>query len=268
MAAVSPQGGAAHWDPGQYRRFADERARPFHDLLARIPPGDAVRSVVDLGCGAGELTRSLLQRWPRAQVIGLDHSPEMLAAAHALPANQRLVFTAGDIATWAPQMRFDVIIANASLHWLHNHEQLMQRLVGILAPAGILAVQMPYNQDEPCHSLYEELRAASHWRVLLGEPRRQYGTQAPAWYFARLSTLGCIVELWETIYHHVLADAEAVVEWVKGLLLRPTLATLEPLRRREFMAEYTAKVSQAYPREAHGTLLRYRRLFFIARKLS
>ncbi len=253
------------WDPDQYRRFADERSRPFHDLVARVPPGGEIGRVADLGCGSGELTRSLLERWPRAVVIGVDHSPEMLGAASKHAVDGRLSFVAGDIAQWQPDAPLDVAIANASLHWVPDHAQLMQRLVAMLAPGGFLAVQVPYNHDEPCHALYDRLRAAPAWAAKLGPPEPQYATQTPVWYAVTLLSLGCAVDVWETIYHHRLADPGAVVEWVKGTLLRPTLAKLEPDDCARFLAEYRTAIDGAYQPSARGTLLRYRRLFFVAR---
>jgi trans-aconitate 2-methyltransferase len=253
------------WDPSQYARFAEERARPFHDLIARVPLREA-RLVVDLGCGSGELTRRLLERCPDARVIGLDHSPEMLTAARRLPRHTRLSFVHGDIADWRSAASPDVVIANASLHWVHDHARLIEQLVAMLAPKGILAVQMPYNHEEPCHVLYELLRGAARWRALLGDPLPQYGTEAASWYFEQLTARSCDVDLWETIYHHRLSGPQAVVEWVKSTLLSPTLQKLEGDRRREFLDEYRALIGDAYPETGFATLLRYRRLFFVAQR--
>src|SRR5262245_28728281 len=130
------------WDAERYMQFSDEYTRPFHDLLARIPPDD-FRLVVDLGCGPGDLTRMLAERWPSATVIGVDISPQMLARARAGPANPRLQFFEGDLATWACDRPVDLLLSNAALQWVPDHPRLLPRLVGCLAPRGVLAVQMP-----------------------------------------------------------------------------------------------------------------------------
>ncbi len=256
------------WDPDQYRRFADERARPFHDLLARLPPGGDVARVVDLGCGSGEMTRSLLDRWPGARILGIDNSRDMLAAAAQHAADRRVAFAAGDIAEWQTDAALDVVIANASLHWVPDHARLLRRLVAMLRPDGFLAVQMPYNHEEPCYALYDRLRGEPRWTAKLGPATPQYATETPRWYADALLDLGCTVDLWETIYHHRLAGPDAVVEWVKGTLLRPSLTKLSADEQRRFLDEYGALIAADYAASAHGTLLQYRRLFFVARRAA
>jgi trans-aconitate 2-methyltransferase len=254
----------AAWDPEQYNRFADERARPFFDLIARIPAAGAVRRVADLGCGPGTLTQALRERWPEATVTGVDNSPEMLRASATLPAAHGLAFVAGDIAAWRPAAALDVAVSNAALHWVPDHGRLLPHLVGLLAPGGALAVQMPYNHREPCHALYDSLRAEPRWEARLGPAKPQYATEAPRWYAAALGGLGCAVDLWETTYHHRLAGPAAVVEWVKGSLLRPTLDRLDDDARKAFLGEYLERISAAYPVSGGATWLGYRRLFFVA----
>jgi trans-aconitate 2-methyltransferase len=250
--------------------FADERARPFHDLLARVR-AERPRHVVDLGCGDGGLTATLLDRWPGASVLGVDSSPAMLAraAARALPG--RLRFRPGTIQEWRPERPPDVLVSNAALHWVPGHRALLGRLVAALAPAGWLAVQVPANFDSPTHTELAALCGSSRWRDRLGDMgRRDAPVLEPESYLELLAGSGCTVDVWETTYLHVLHGADPVLEWVRGTALRPVLTALadDPAAEAEFLAEYGARLRSAYPPGTHGTVLPFRCLFAVAQRLS
>lgn len=253
------------WDPGQYQRFRAERSRPFFDLLGQLPDGERLR-VADLGCGTGELTVTLLARWSDAIIWGVDHSAAMLAVAAQLPASPQLHFVQADIAAWQPDTRLDRIISNAVLHWLPDHEQLLTHLRTLLAPGGILAIQMPANFDAPSHQLLAQVIIQGPWAAVLNNWSGQYGIQSAAWYVDVLSRLGLTVELWETTYYHLLTGADAVLEWVKGTTLRPVLSRLNPNDQGNFLALYGEALRHAYPSGPYGTLFPFRRLFFVARR--
>lgn len=251
------------WDVGQYQRFADERARPALDLLARIPPVDA-RSVVDLGCGDGRITELLARRWPGARVVGIDSSTAMLAAARRLEA--RVDWQEADIAHWRPDRPVDLIYSNAALHWLDDHAALFPRLFASLAPGGVLAVQMPANFEAPSHRAMRETAAEGPWAERLRPRLRPAPVAAPAVYYDLLAPRARFVELWETSYFHLLPDVDAIVEWVKGTGLRPLLDALDdPVERDAFIAAYRARLATAYGPQSDGRVLfPFRRLFLLA----
>ena len=161
----------ATWDPQQYQRFQKERAQPFFDLVNRLPDGE-VTTAADLGCGPGALTATLTERWPHATVWGVDNSPQMLVKARALPAQPRLHFVEADIAEWSPPQRLDRIISNAALHWVPEHQTVLQRLVGLLTPRGVLAVQVPNNHAEAAHRILRESTQQEPWSIAAGRTRR------------------------------------------------------------------------------------------------
>ncbi len=251
------------WSAKQYTAFEDERTRPVRDLLAAVPGRAA--AAVDLGCGPGNSTELLLQRFPDAEVTGFDSSPDMIAAAQArLP---QLRFRVADIATWDAAGPFDAILANAVLQWLPDHAGLLPRLAAKLAPGGSLAVQMPDNLDEPAHRLMQEIAADGPWAAKLADAagaREALGT--PGWYYGVLRPHCARVEVWRTTYHHPLAGgADAVVEWFKGSGLRPFLAPLDVAERVDFLAEYRDRIADAYPSLPDGSLLLpFPRLFLVA----
>lgn len=249
------------WSAKQYSMFEQQRTRPVRDLVAAIPEGD-VRTAVDLGCGPGNSTEVLADRFPQALVTGMDSSDDMLVDARKrLPA---LNFELADISAWSPVQKFDVILANASLQWLPDHATLYPHLVNQLTPGGTLAVQTPDNLDEPAHKLAREVAADGPWAAKIGSVKHNERHTA-SYYFELLSQHCSTVDVWRTTYHHPLAGSAAVVEWFKGSALRPFLAPLTESERNAFLDEYLARITKAYPALADGTvLLPFPRLFIIA----
>jgi trans-aconitate 2-methyltransferase len=255
---------SASWDPAQYLRFSNERLRPALDLLAQVPIDRASR-VVDLGCGAGNVTAILHQRFPQADILGVDGSDAMLAKARISAPSCR--FEQGDFATWTPGTPPDLIFSNAALHWVSNHEELFRRLVSLLAPGGVLAVQMPAMHNEPLRRLQNELAAQAPWAEHLADAGYARGLLPPEGYYDVLRPLVATLDMWETIYLHVLTGEDAVTEWASGSSLRPFLDKLPPHLRQSYREAYSAALRPHYPRRRDGTtLLPFRRLFMVARR--
>lgn len=250
------------WDPAQYLRFADERLRPAVELLGRVAH-EAASSVVDLGCGAGNVTRLLAQRWPGAHVTGVDSSSEMLERASREVPEIRWVHA--DIGSWRPDRPADVLFSNAALHWLPHHERLFPLLFGSVSPGGVFAVQMPTNFAAPQQTAIGEVVRAGAWRHRLEPLLRETPVAAPRVYYDLLTAQGASVDVWETEYVHVLRGEDPVLEWTKGSALRPLLAALDPAEREDFEERYAALLRSAYPPRADGTtLFPFRRLFIVA----
>ena len=250
------------WDPQQYARFAAPRLRPALDLVARIPL-ERPRSVVDLGCGTGNVTRILRQRWAGAAITGIDGSPQMLAEARRSDAS--IAWEQVDVAVWNPPGEFDLVFSNAALHWLDGHPALFARLSRKVAAGGVLAVQMPRNFNAPSHTLMHELASSAPWRDALAARLRPQPVLAPEAYYGLLAASARTLDIWETEYLQVLEGENPVAEWTKGTWLAPLLAALAPDARAAFEAEYRSRVAQAYPRRPDGkTLFPFRRLFIVA----
>ncbi len=256
---------AHSWDPDRYLTYADERGRPFVELLARIAADDP-RTVVDLGCGPGNLTRLLADRWPSASVTGLDSSPEMIARARA--ADDRIAFDVADLRDWAATgsgAEVDVLVSNATLQWVPGHLELLPALLERVRPGGWLAFQVPGNFDEPSHTirrdLADEAPYAPHTRDLATP-----ASHDPAVYLDALAGLGCTVDAWETTYLHVLTGEDPVFTWVSGTGARPTLQALPDDLRGDYEAEFKRRLRAAYPPRAYGVVLPFRRIFVVARR--
>ena len=262
--AAEPGDSAEDWDTSLYLKFEEERTQPARDLLARV--GIEARRIVDLGCGPGTSTQLLAARYPEAEILGVDNSPQMLAeACKRLP---KTVFEKHNIGAWRPSQRPDLIFANAALQWLPNHHELIPRLMSYLAEGGRLAIQMPDNRQEPSHALMRMVAADGPWAdrlVPVAKTRGLIGIYSD--YYRWLKPLSGSVEIWQTTYVHPLPGVGAVVDWFRGSGLRPFLNLLDECEREQFIARYMEGLADAYPAEPDGRLLfLYPRLFVIAGK--
>ncbi|GAA4526878.1 methyltransferase domain-containing protein [Brachybacterium paraconglomeratum] len=251
------------WNPEQYLRFGDERARPFLELTARISAANPQR-VVDLGAGPGTQTALLAERWPDAEVLAVDSSPEMIARARAVPG---ILAEQGDLRTWEADGEIDVLVTNAALQWIPGHLELLPRLVEMLAPDGWFAMQVPGNFEEPSHALRRELAAnepyAGHLQGIAAPASHDAAT-----YLGALQQLGLDVDAWETTYLHVLHGPDPVFEWVSGTGARPTLQALPTPLREQFATEFRRRLREAYPDTGHGVVLPFRRIFAVGQRLA
>ena len=249
------------WSPAQYTRFEDERTRPARDLLAQVPLASPAR-IVDMGCGPGNSTELLAERWPSADIVGLDSSPAMLAEARKRLPGRR--FDLADAGSWTPESGVDLVFANAIYQWVPDHLSVLPKLLAALGEGGCLAVQMPDNLAEPTHRLMREVAANGPWAEKLEDAAR-LPLPAPHVYYDALKPFASRIDIWHSIYNHVLDNAAAIVDWVKSTGLRPFLDPLAPDERTAFLAHYTARIAMAYPPTVDGkVLLRFPRLFIVA----
>lgn len=249
------------WDPAQYLRYADERARPFLDLTARIG-AERPGLVVDLGAGPATQTRLLAERWPGAEVLAVDSSPAMVERART---QEGVTAVLGDLRTWEPPRPIDVLVTNAALQWVRGHLELLPRLAAMLAPGGWFAMQVPGNFEEPSHTLRRDLAAeapfAEHLHGIASPASHDAGT-----YLHALQEAGLEVDAWETTYLHVLHGPDPVFEWVSGTGARPTLEALPAALREQFADHFTARLREAYPDTGQGVVLPFRRVFAVGRR--
>lgn len=250
------------WNPGAYDRFRDLRLRPALDLLSALPPlGPG--AIVDLGCGSGAVGPALARLG--RPLIGVDHAPAMLDRARATGVYDSLV--EADLAEWSPPSPPALIFSNAALNWVPDHGALLPRLAGLLPPGGVLAVQVPGQEEAPSHRMWRELAARHHPRLLEG--RRLPGIAAPGEYHRWLAPLGTL-DLWETVYHQWLPaadDGHPVRLFSEATYARPILAALDPGAAEALRRAYDAAIEAHYPRTSTGgVLLPFRRLFMTLRR--
>jgi trans-aconitate 2-methyltransferase len=256
------------WNPGQYLKFAEERTRPCRDLAAAVSISQPKR-IIDLGCGPGNSTEILIERWPAAQITGLDSSAKMIETARE--SHPDLDWQVGDISDWASGtgQQFDLVFSNAALQWVGDHARIYHQLFDRVAAGGALAAQMPGNFDGPAHRLMREVAKSAEWlsKFSSGSVREWHVHDLP-FYYDVLAPLAVRVDLWETDYIHVFPSAENIVEWYKGTGLRPFLEILKTESDREqFMSDYLDRLKTVYKPQPNGNVLfPFRRLFIIAYK--
>jgi trans-aconitate 2-methyltransferase len=253
------------WDPERYLTYADERGRPFLELVGRIG-AESPRTVVDLGCGPGNLTGLLKRRWPDADVVGLDSSEEMIAKARTHDDGVR--YDVVDLRDWDPEDRVDVLVSNATLQWVPGHLDLLPALAARVEPGGWFAFQVPGNFDEPSHTVRQALEAEAPYAVQVGDVARP-GSHDAETYLRALQPMAADVDAWETTYLHVLDshdDPDPVFTWISGTSARPALAALDDEMRPKFVAELKRRLRAAYPDDGHGVVLPFRRIFAVAHR--
>ena len=256
---------AQDWSAAQYLKFEDERTQPARDLLARVPL-QAPKSIVDLGCGPGNSTAVLESRYPEAQLMGIDSSPDMIRKAKAtLPHRD---FAVKDLDSYSPPDSVDLFYSNAVFQWLKKDERfkIVKRLMEIQPSGGVFALQVPDNLSEPSHVLMRETAENGPWAATLAKVGRDT-FQTVQEIYDQLKPVSSRVDIFHTSYYHNLESHEAIIEWVKGTGLRPYLDLLGPEERNGFLQEYLKRLQAAYPVSVDGqVLLRYPRLFVVAVK--
>ena len=251
------------WSATQYVKFEDERTRPVRDLLSAVPTMDP-RRAIDLGCGPANSTEVLQQRFPEAELSGMDSSEAMIEAARKRMPN--VPFEVADLMEWGSDEPWDVMLSNAVLQWLPDHATILPRLASMLASGGSLAIQMPDNLNKHSPEIMRKVAQDARWVDRLGATagaRTEIGT--PSWYYGLLRPLCSRVDIWLTVYNHPLAGPDAIVEWFKGSSLRPILDPLTEPEREEYVRLYKELLPKAYPTQPDGTvLLAFPRLFIVA----
>ncbi len=252
------------WDSEQYLKYDAERLRPALDLMAQITL-EQPKTIVDLGCGPGNVTAVLGEKYPQSQITGVDSSKEMLMKAAEI---EGVDWQEADISSWKPAAPLSLIFSNAALHWVRDHADLLPQLMSFLEPGGQLAIQVPYNQSSPSHSSIVDTVTSGPWETKLTPLLDDNQVEKPSFYYDLLTPLSTSLSIWQSEYLHVLEGENPVVEWTRGTALKGFLDALEDERERAaFLAQYSRRTAQAYPKQSNGkTLLPFRRLFMVAKR--
>jgi trans-aconitate 2-methyltransferase len=254
-----------NWDPNLYLQFHDERTQPSLDLIARIALADA-QTIIDLGCGPGNSTRALRMRWQRARITGIDNSPQMIEKARATYPNE--MWLLADAGAWSPAEPCDLVFSNATLQWIPDHDALIPRLCDAVAPGGVLAVQVPANQQSPLHQALLRVSSKPEWDSLTANCRDQITYHAPEYYYDALAGRVKRIELWQTTYLHIMDRPQALIDWYASTGMKPYLERLgSEAEKRQFQQDVLRECTEAYPVRKDGRILfAFARTFFVAYK--
>jgi trans-aconitate 2-methyltransferase len=255
------------WDPQQYLQFKHERTQPSIDLVSRIQMAEP-KTIIDIGCGPGNSTQILLKRWPRAEIVGLDNSEKMIQRARQDYPNQTWIV--GDAATLEISQTYDIVFSNAAIHWISNHDILVPRLFQIVSKNGILAIQVPANQESPLYKIIVRVARSGKWSAFTSGREELITYHSPDYYYNQLVSFTKEIALWETTYYHILNSHQELIDWYKSTAMKPFLDSLPTdERREEFENEILIECKDFYPLQGDGRILYpFKRLFFTAHKSS
>jgi len=253
------------WNPDQYLQFKCERTQPSIDLVARIQMDDP-KTIIDIGCGPGNSTQILLKRWPNADILGIDSSEAMIQRARQDYPHQKWVVA--DAATLTTRLTYDIVFSNAAIHWIPRHDLLLQRLFQIVNENGILAVQVPANQESPLYKSILRVSKRGKWSEFTAGREYSITYHSADYYYGQLTLYAKDIAIWETIYYHIMKSHEELIDWYKGTAMKPFLDSLsDDQSREEFIREVLIDCQTAYPLQRDRRVLYpFKRLFFTARK--
>ena len=255
------------WNPEQYEKFIKDRTQPAIDLANRLEVKE-VKRILDLGCGTGNSTRILKDRFSDAMVFGADNSDEMLAKAKKTHPDIEFIHldVGGDLSEVRDMdERFDIVFSNACIQWIPNHKILLPKLMSLIKHGGVLAVQIPIQSEHPVHIIMKELVITSKWKDKLSQ--RNYNNLSTSEYYGVLSGISDDFEMWETIYCHRMPNYESIIEWYKGTGLRPYLEQLSETDAEDFVSDVYRELKNRYKIQSNGEIMfRFPRLFFIAKR--
>ncbi|MDC0994057.1 methyltransferase domain-containing protein [bacterium] len=252
------------WNPNLYMKYGNERTQPSIDLVARIA-SSSPQEIIDLGCGPGNSTSILKNRWPNAMVAGLDSSEGMIKQARKDYPNQEWIV--GDISDWVADKEYDLIFSNAALQWIPEHQIVFPKLVGFLKDSGVLAVQVPFHYDSPLHKSIVEVSEDERWTGRMNQARSALTYKPASFYYDVLSSISSSLAIWMTEYYHVMESPEAVLDWISGTGLRPFIAALETEEANDFKKVLLGKYIDAYARQKDDKVIfPFKRQFIVATK--
>lgn len=253
------------WNPNLYMQFRSERTQPSIDLIAKIKSVEP-RSIIDIGCGPGNSTKELVNRWPKAKITGLDSSSAMIKKAEQDYPNQEWIVA--DALDYEPASEYDIVFSNAVIQWIPDHENLLKKFYGILSGNGLVAIQIPLFWDMPLGKIINETADDNRWKEKLEGISDLFTMHNYSFYYDHLSNLFDSIDIWETHYFHILDSQIAILEMMRSTGMKPYLDKLDKnLDKEKFEKKVLIGIEKAYPKQKNGkVLLPFKRLFFIGYK--
>ncbi len=257
------------WNPNQQLKFTDERIQPAVDLASRIQLQKKPHKILDIGCGYGNSTHVLAQKFPHACIIGIDNSENTIQVAKtaSIDLDADLDFMICDATTGLPSLEtnYDIVFSNAAIQWIPRHEELLKNMMGRLKEGGVMAVQTPLQEKHPLYQSIRTLLRNPKWKTVFPKNIQRQNNLSPTEYATILSNIATKYHLWQTTYFHVLSAYRDIIEWFRTTHLRPFFSILPLEKHAEFEAELLEILSEAIiPLKNGNILLPFPRLFFTA----
>ncbi len=254
------------WNPDLYLKFRNERTQPSIDLVNRINLTHSPENILDIGCGPGNSSQIVLQRWPRSKLRGVDHSPNMIEKANKDFPDQEWILA--DAAHYEPGTTFDVVFSNATIQWIPNHRDLIYRFCSFLSENGALAVQLPKFHDMPLAKAIDCVAHRGRWKSRTGDCSSLFTYHDHRFYYDVLASRLRLIDIWETDYIHIMPSHSSIVEWIRSTGMKPYLDRLtDENEKHDFEQEVLGFIRSDYPLQPNGRVLfSFKRMFFIGYK--
>jgi trans-aconitate 2-methyltransferase len=253
------------WNPDLYLKYGNERTQPSIDLIGKINISFQPKSILDVGCGPGNSSQALLQRWPDAVLTGIDNSVNMIEKAKTTyPDNTWIV---ADASKYTSNTIYDIVFSNATIQWIPDHEKLFKRLFNLINNQGVLAIQVPRFNEMAVSKVIQKVAGRAKWK----EPTKGCGDLLThhdyKYYYDLISKDYKSVEFWQTDYIHILESQYAIIEWIRSTAIRPYLDCLKDEEKPLFEKELLAEIKNDYPIQKSGKVFfPFKRLFMIGYK--
>jgi len=253
------------WNPDLYLKFKNERTQPSIDLISKINISFRPKSILDIGCGPGNSSQALLQRWPGAKLTGIDSSPNMIdKAKKSYPDN---IWIVADASKYTSDTKYDIVFSNATIQWIPNHENLFKNFLNMTNDGGVLAVSVPRFDEMPISKILNKVAGNEKWKTATKGCAETFTRYDYQFYYNLISPDYQTVEMWQTDYIHVLESQPAIIEWISSTGMKPYLDRLNEKEKTQFEDEVLSEVKHYYPVQNNGKVLfPFKRLFMIGYK--
>ncbi|ORX50658.1 Trans-aconitate 2-methyltransferase [Piromyces finnis] len=253
------------WDAELYNRFEKDRTLPSIDLVNSISLKNP-RKIIDIGCGIGNSTIVLKNKFVNAQIIGIDSSDDMLIKAKNDYPELEFIKLDAEKELDLLKEKYDIVYSNACIQWIPDHKNLIFKLFNILSNNGMLAIQIPQHEKHPMHKIIQKVAESNKWCNKFKNIKQLYIVSEEE-YYNIFSNITNEFRIWETTYFHIMPSHQSIVEWYKGAGLRPYMEQLSIEDKKAFEEDILNEVKKTYLIQSDGKIIfRFPRLFMLAKK--
>jgi trans-aconitate methyltransferase len=230
------------FDGEKYRAASTHQKEWGGKLIAELKL-KGTEEILDLGCGDGALTAQLAALVPQGRVVGVDFSQSMLDVARRYSLSN-LRFELLDIAQLAFEGEFDVVFSSATLHWIHDHANVLHRVRHALKPMGVM--RFSFAADGNCSTFIRVVRAvmaeAEYADFFRGFDWPYYMPKVNDYHAVAARAGFRELKVWGENADRFFPDAEAMIRWLDQPSLLPFLPRVPPAQREGFRAEVIARM--------------------------
>jgi trans-aconitate 2-methyltransferase len=262
LSAIIPFSGEMMSTPAQYtwnaKDYADHstaQSQWADELIAKLGLS-GTESVLDIGCGDGKVTAKIASHLPFGQILGIDNSRQMIDLArqqYPETLHSNISFARHDARDFELPLHFDIVFSNAALHWVIDHQPVLDCLYRALAPGGRMLLQMGGRGNAA--SFVEVVESITHqtpWAAFFNDFCFPYGFYGPKVYSQWLIQAGFTPERLELIPKKMTHDSvDKLAGWFRTTWL-PYLERIPASDTVTFIDQVMEAYTQLYPPDDSG----------------